>query len=283
MTSFMTVIREERFFCTLLVHACLSDEPFSDRFVHRLAEVSRTPLGSGGLELYTEVAWLRDYWYQLGDFRTYSAELHQRRREQLLSVLEVHLGDADLAARVIEAHFTETTKGRIQSPGRWDVKEIESFTTVAATERDQGDPLKLRRKLCELKWAYNAKPDLLVIGDRVPVLIEAKVESGIDYKKTTGYNQARISQTIRRLMHVVSDAVVDTQHEVDFSGITFISKKQQKDPESGSDLPTIKWSEIASWAESSTGLDSFTRDGLLRFARRAQAGALEVQSTDHET
>ena len=70
MPTFLDVTREERFFCTLLVHAALSDARFRDEFVHRLAEASKTPLSSSNLELYTEVAWLRDYWFALGDFKS---------------------------------------------------------------------------------------------------------------------------------------------------------------------------------------------------------------------
>lgn len=174
-------------------------------------------------------------------------------------------------------HSSRPARARSRAPGRWPLQDIDSFTAGAAPELDQVEALALRKELRELKWAYNAKPDLLVISDRHPVLIEAKVESGIDYKQATGYNQARISQTIRRLMHVVSsDAVVDTQHDLNFSGITFISKQQEKDPESGTPLPTVRWHEIASWAEASPGLDDFTRKGLLLFARRAQAGDLQI-------
>lgn len=276
MTSFLTVTREERFFCTLLVHACLSDERFREQFIRRLAEVSGTPLDPKDLELYTEVAWLRDYWFGLGDFKRYTAELDELRREQLRSVLEVHLKDVGQVERILGAPFIRTVKNRIQTPGRWPLQDIDSFTAAAAPDLGSSAALELGRQLRQLKWAYSAKPDLLVVSDRRPVLIEAKVESGIDYKPATGYNQARISQTIRRLMNVVSEAVVDTQHDVDFSGIAFISKQQEKDKESGTELPTIRWHEIASWAAASTGLDGFTRDGLLLFSRRAEAGALET-------
>jgi hypothetical protein len=278
-TSFLAITREERFFCTLLVHACLSDETFRGEFVPRLAEVSRTPLDPEDLELYTEVAWVRDYWYDLGDFKKYTAELDELRREQLRSVLAIHLGDAQKAEGVLAAPFIRTVQDRIQSPGRWPLQAIDAFTGGVASGLGQVAASELGKKLRELKWAYNAKPDLLVISDRHPVLIEAKVESGIDYRQASGYNQARISQTIRRLMHVVSsDAVVDTQHDMDFSGITFISKQQQHDPESGAVLlPTILWKEIASWAEASPGLDDFTRKGLLRVARRAQSGDLQTE------
>lgn len=60
--------------------------------MHRLAKASETPLRSSNLELYTEVAWLRDYWFALGDFKEYHVELDERRESQLRRVREVHLG-----------------------------------------------------------------------------------------------------------------------------------------------------------------------------------------------
>lgn len=278
MTTFLNVTREERFFCTLLVHATLSDARFRDEFVHRLADAAKTPIRSSKLELYTEVAWLRDYWFALGDFKKYNVELNERRGSHLQRVLEVHLGDADQAQQLLRAQFIRTKKGKIQSPGRWSIADIEAFTGAGASGLGQSDAHVLDKKLRELKWAYNAQPDMLVLSDGHPVFLEAKVESGIDFNKASGYNQARISQIIRRLMHVVSDTtVVDTQHDVDFSGIAFISRKQEKDPESGAPLPTILWKEIASWAEASPGLDLFTREGLRRFAERAQTKDLETE------
>ncbi len=277
MTTFLDVTREERFFCTLLVHATLSDTHFRKEFVHRLAESSETPLSSSNLELYTEVAWLRDYWFALGDFKKYHVELEERRQSQLRRVLEVHLGDADQVQQVLNASFIRFKTRKIQSPGRWSITGIAAFTGHGPSGLEASDALVLDKKLRELKWAYNAKPDLLVLSGRRPVLVEAKVESGIDFKKTSGYNQARISQIIRRLMHVVADTtVVDTQHGADFSGIAFISRKQEKDPESGAPLPTILWKEITSWAVASPGLDHFTRDGLQRYAERAQSRDLET-------
>lgn len=206
MATFLDVTREERFFCTLLVHATLSDAHFRDEFVHRLAEASETPLRGSNLELYTEVAWLRDYWFALGDFKKYHVELDERRGSQLRRVLEVHLGDTDKAQQVLRAGFIRTKTGKIQSPGRWSITDIAAFTGVGPSGLEPSDALVLDKKLRELKWAYNAQPDLLVLSGGHPVLVEAKVESGIDFKKASGYNQARISQTIRRLMHVVSDA-----------------------------------------------------------------------------
>lgn len=277
MATFLDVTREERFFCTLLVHATLSDGHFRNEFVHRLAEASETPLRSSSLELYTEVAWLRDYWFALGDFNKYHDELDQRRESQLRRVLEVHLGDAEQAQHVLTANFIRTKTGKIQSPGRWSLPDITAFTQIEARGREPGDALVLDKQLRELKWAYNAKPDVLVVSGGHPVLVEAKVESGIDFKKSSGYNQARISQTIRRLMHVVADStVVDTQSGNGFSGIAFISRKVEKDPETGDLLPTILWEEVASWAEASPGLDQFTREGLRRFAERAQAKDLQT-------
>lgn len=282
MRSFLNVTREERFFATLLVHACLSDDQFRGQFLDRLTELSSTPLSASRPEFYTEVAWLRDYWFGLGDFKKYDVTVDGRREEQLRAVLSAHL-DAGQVEEVLSANFVRTTKGKIQSPGRWAKKDIDAFAeeatlgnTDAVSRRSHTSATieTLQRRLYELKWAYNAKPDLLVISERLPVFVEIKVESGIDYKKD-GYNQARISRVIRQLMPVVSDNAVDTGSNADSSGIAFISRKPEKDPADGAVLPTMLWSEIAKFAGSAPALDDFTRRGLLRFAERAQKGALE--------
>ena len=84
--------REERFFCFLFAHSLL----MSRQVRGGLAQLANSKLGISldpdALEVYVEVAALRDYWNDLGNPVVYTEETHTKRR----NVLELILNEFQL-------------------------------------------------------------------------------------------------------------------------------------------------------------------------------------------
>lgn len=159
--SFLEITREERFFCTLLAHGLLSSTTLRRGFyqlLHRASGVQMNP-DADSTEIYTEVAWLRDYWRALGDPQEWSQQLMQSR----IAFLDRCLGTLRRSFAGVESKSFIRTSGKnpkIVSPGRWPLAEL-------------GEDPPLER----LKWAFNAKPDFIFVCEDRAVLLEVKVES----------------------------------------------------------------------------------------------------------
>jgi hypothetical protein len=164
--AYRDVNREERFYCFLLGHALLVSPHMRNSFT-ALAQ-PHAALDAGALEVYVEMAALRDYWFALGDAREYTEETHTRRR----AVLEHLLSCCTLSNELIDQHdFFWTGRGdarKLWNPGRWRLPK----------ESSEELPFATLQNLWNLKWAMNAKPDMLLLSPNAALLIEAKVESG---------------------------------------------------------------------------------------------------------
>jgi hypothetical protein len=244
--SFLEITREERFFCSLLTHALLTSSTMREGLFARLRDVTQIDLDprQGATEIYSEVAWLRDHWRNLGDPQQWSPDLEDARKGFLadcLAALGRRLDD------IAEQPFFRTTGAhpKVVSPGRWP---------IAALARDSA--------LRDLKWAFNAKPDfILVCGDRA-LIIEAKVESGPG-KTASGYSQDSTQDVLSRLLPAVSPYLDREQ-----VGRAWLAREAID-----SHSPTVTWAEIAGLVARTRAddLDEFSRRGLMRFADRAAA------------
>jgi hypothetical protein len=163
---YLDVNREERFYCFLLGHALLVSPHVRASFT-ALAQ-PHVALDANTLEVYVEMAALRDYWIVLGDPLEYSEETHARRR----AVLEHLLSCCTLSSELIDQQdFFWTGKGdarKLWSPGRWRLPK----------ESSEELPYAVLQNLWNLKWAMNAKPDMLLMSPGAALIVEAKVESG---------------------------------------------------------------------------------------------------------
>ena len=65
-------------------------------------------------------------------------------------------------------------KSKLWSPGRWSEKSLKESGLEA---------------LIPVKWAFNAKPDLMILSGEQALLIEAKLESGEGRDEQSGYEQ----------------------------------------------------------------------------------------------
>lgn len=199
------VNREERLYCMLLAHCLLGSgaarNGFSDA-VQRHADLPGALSEPSDLEVYVEVAALRDYWRSLGNPKAYSAETEGNRLAFLRNALEwanrleprgekgwSRIPD-ELLKKTPDSPFWTTGKDseytrKLWSPARWPISRLEEFPASSACVE----------RLKRLRWAFNAKPDILVLAGQSGLLIEAKVESGGGSNKD-GYTQLQTQKDI---------------------------------------------------------------------------------------
>jgi hypothetical protein len=159
---YYTFNREERNLAAILYHLLLTGEENLEKFLELVGQGPEWKLSD--CEVYYEYAWLRDTWHMMDK---------EKRREWV----EAHLPkgikppSAVNDLRSWNEFFGLTKKPSsvfVQSPANWVLSRV--------SRRVQGDDF---RDLALLKWAFNIKPDLVIItGDKRAVCIEAKVESG---------------------------------------------------------------------------------------------------------
>ncbi|MDZ7790291.1 MAG: hypothetical protein U5L08_07340 [Xanthomonadales bacterium] len=203
--TYAKVNREERFYCMLLAHCLLSNEPARQGFAKVVEDNAGLPSmfsQSPELDVYVEVAALRDFWRELGNPGRYDEALEQARLDFLGKAidwantldLEGAEGCAPIPSDVREKapgspFWTEGRnsghKKKLWSPARWSIKRLKDF------------PLSkpCAERLMRLRWAFNAKPDILVLEGRNGILIEAKVESG-GGSNQEGYDQLQTQRDI---------------------------------------------------------------------------------------
>jgi len=227
---YFQVNREERFFCTLFAHALLASETARERCCDTLSRRTGTSLDPNNLEIYLEVAALRDYWNDLGDPSKYDAETHNGRRKVLETILERE----GKATELIDQHGFFWTAGpgsKLWSPGRWEIGKI---------------PEELRGKLSTVKWAFNAKPDILLLSSTHGIAIEAKVESGEGRNGESGYDQIDVQKYLIALWK----DLIPVFNKRDF---TLCTLKMKRDPKKG-----LTWKDVLEIVDNPQ-VDEFTK------------------------
>jgi hypothetical protein len=174
-----TINREERHFGSLFTSALIYDEDFRRAVFFRLGKATHADLDPQNFEVYTEVAALRDYWFDLGDSKIYSKETHEDRR----TVLNIILKDRGYSPDLIDKEPVFWTLGKISTgklwcPSEWQIRDLTHI------EKEKNDLVKIR-------WCFNAKPDLLIVSGKSCVFLELKVESGAGSNEH-GYDQIEI-------------------------------------------------------------------------------------------
>jgi hypothetical protein len=229
------VNREERFFCFLFGHALLSSRSVRVGFAELTKEKCdmELALDPDELAVYVEVAALRDYWYDLGNPAKYSDETHDKRRtvlEQILKIREVDPGMLDKH----DLFWTSQNKKKLWCPSHWSIEELKN----AGLE-----------KLKEVRWAFNAKPDILLVSPKTMLVIEAKLESGEGRKDETGYKQYEIQELIVDLW---KQLIPEFQQR---------KLAQARLEVKGTGNNTITWADILAIIADSD-IDAFTRNAL---------------------
>ena len=159
--SYHEICREERNLSAILYHLLLLPEN-ANRFLS-LLDLS-PDYGEDELEVYFEYSLLRDLWaVEVG------RDVAKARKVILESLpLPEDLGLADASILELNELFGATPKASaefIQSPARWSMDRFR--------KNIEDDELFL--EICRFKWAFNAKPDIVIrTGAREMVCIEAK-------------------------------------------------------------------------------------------------------------
>lgn len=185
--QYFKINREERFFCFLVCHAILSSEGFRKGFLKLIDRKRDVNLDPNSVEIYPEAAVLRDYWHDLGNPTTYDEKTGKKRRSILVSLLSNYV---DLPGSIVDENsFFWTEKKKLWSPGHWDLESI----NVAGFKKYQAEMLR------DIKWAFNCKPDIMLVSNGTIILFEAKVESKIG-RSNLGYDQFKIQELVGRLV-----------------------------------------------------------------------------------
>jgi hypothetical protein len=182
-----------------------------------------------------EAAALRDYWYDLGNPTIYSPETHELRRTVLESILEYF----QLPASTLDQHdlfWTSAKREKLWSPSHWNIDALK------AAELD-------KYGLIDVKWAFSAKPDILLVSPESALVIEAKLESAEGCKVENGYEQYKIQNLISKLWKLLIPEFKGRNIELAILEV----KPSQKN--------SIKWSELVDIIAGS-GADDFTRKAL---------------------
>lgn len=181
------VNREERFYCFLFAHTLLASHQVRSEFARLVERRFKVILDPDDLDVYIEAAVLRDFWHDLGDPNIYSDKTHLRRRE----VLEAILNEFDVPASTLEAYdlfWTTRKRNKLRSPGRWNERVLKQNGL---------------ENIIPVKWAFNAKPDIVIVSGNNVLLIEAKVESGEGRDGQSGYQQFENQQLVSRLIKLL--------------------------------------------------------------------------------
>lgn len=179
LTAFHTAVREERLFCAILYHLLLQDNRNLDTFVDSI-NAQLTPdrqLAHPGsaASIFVEFTYLRDDWKALDKNndakRSRIFELFSR--SPVLRSLDPDSFPSASACGSFNERFMGLRGARIQSdiafPGQWPVKEL---------CRAFGNEPAVFRELCRFKWAFNIKPDLVIVAPgATSICVEAKLES----------------------------------------------------------------------------------------------------------
>jgi len=263
---YSSVNREERFFCALLAHALLMSTEVRGRFVRLIGSRRAVTLDPADLQVFLEAAVLRDYWNDLGDAKSYSTPTHERRLELVRELLR----SVDVDPALVEQHHLFWSIGignsKIHSPGRWHLPKRDFG------ELGQASVHKLQR----LKWAFNSKPDLLLLSPAGALLLEAKVESteGV-YRSADGeapLANATIARQrdVQRLVANVMQRFVPAFRQVPIVTATLGLRGHTEQVAGRTPTHDITWAEVAALCDVDS-VDAFTRNCLIELRRYAPA------------
>jgi hypothetical protein len=216
--KYFQINREERHFGFLLFSEVLNNDEFRNRFFSMINKNQLCDLNPNDFEIYSEVAALRDYFFDLGDSLSYTKSTHQKRFEVLSKILS-SIGYSELDINAHDVFWTtkhlETRK--LWSPSNWNIEEIKKLENK-------------KNELVSIRWCFNAKPDFMIDCHKQVVFLELKVESGEGVNEF-GYNQFEIQKKISGLMKLLIP---------EYQNSTFFHATLQLKSEDGS----LNWKEV---------------------------------------
>lgn len=226
----------------MLGHALLMSGQVRQGFAELASKKCNISLDPDKLEVYVEAAALRDYWRGLGDPVAYLPDTHNRRKAVLELIFEKYRISADVLDKY-DLFWTSTRK--LWNPNHWSEKALEEAGL---------------KELIKVKWAFNAKPDILLMSPESMLVIEAKVESSEGCKVDVEYKQFQTQKLISELWQLL---IPEFRNRKLVNAVLNVSSSLEE-------IPVIQWSEIMDLI-SGSDVDEFTRKAigeLIRYYRK---------------
>lgn len=165
--------REERHLAAILFHLLNHKDNAASALRSAEHDWKINPAEFG---IYLEYSYPRDLWNKLG----VKAESNNHKRDVIIGMLGGHGFDINKLASLsrekdFNGFFIETQRASsdyIQSPANWSLAQIANSLPSIDSNSDL-------MTACKVKWAFKAKPDIVIHADRERALcIELKLESG---------------------------------------------------------------------------------------------------------
>lgn len=189
------IIREERNFAAVLYHYLLIENNLK-AFLACVNEEKFENANLKNAEVYFEFAYLRDWWHKLKEDDEKELAIDSLLGINGMEVRKVLEGivSYNKCEKSVYNVFTGSEEKRIKSatgsPSRWQMSQLiaQLGKNNPRSNKSGVDIKKLFFKMCMLKWAFNAKPDLVIAlrnnnsDEKIThsIVIEAKMESGCD-------------------------------------------------------------------------------------------------------
>ena len=141
-------------------------------------------------EVFFEYAHARDLWHRFGKQFDGKGPAGKAQREEgfrraILALIDAPPGLQEITKTIADLNYFFMGRGskrEIQMPNQWDQRRFGSWVEIALDNgwyADRGEALRFAERMCRLKWAFNAKADIVIhLPDRRAVCVEVKVVSG---------------------------------------------------------------------------------------------------------
>ena len=240
--EYFEVNREERHFGNLLISSIIYDDVFRNSFFGLIdKKLDKCNFLNKEFDIYSETAIIRDYWYDLGDYKEIT---HDRLNISRRNIINTFLEYFNIDIKIIDEYDVFWTNHINNSylwfPGNWTTKK-----NIGIIKKIQKKHSILDEKLCRIGWACNAKPDILIISNNNCLIIELKLESG-EGKNDSGYNQFQTQYDIIEL----SKKTIPCFAESNFERIIISKENTEKN---------ISWNEIIDFFNNSLVKKHFAR------------------------
>jgi len=248
--GYHTICREERNVAAMLYHL-LMHGPNLKAFLDLAG--CKLPVVDDQVGVYFEYAFLRDLWNERVRDRP------EVGRSLILDMLRPN--NADDLARMSVVEFNrffgavpQPSRDFIQSPGNWS---IDRFAAHVANHAEF-------LRICRFKWAFNAKPDLVIhVSNDAALCVEAKFKSGEGHYPS---KQTEKTEFVRRGLSLQGQTDVQTYILRDLLGLSaeFIFLVEDAQATSVTHR-TLTWREVFATLDTST-CPAFMQRWFTRFA-----------------
>ena len=198
------VNREERHFGFLFMSALALNFDTRQELIAYINSNIEGKIDPSQIDVYAEVSLLRDHWRALGDPVKYSDNTHSLRLKIFSQMLEA----MDIDPAMIESEHVFWTgrpgESKLYYPGKWHKNKIDNAEHAHGLNN---------KELWRLRWACNAKPDVMIEDPDNVVFVEIKVESDFG-KSDNGYSQVQTQTDILKIAKKLIPSMANKRTEL---------------------------------------------------------------------